>query len=120
MVRLWHDDVRPAPEGWIWARTNDDAKRILGTGVVGEISLDHDLGWHEYAEEDMDADTILAGIPPKWGEETGMDLVHWMIAHDLVPEKITIHSWNPGGAKRMAAALNGAGHGVVVAPFTAK
>ena len=107
-MRIWHDDVRPAPEGWTRAEDNAQAKLLLSSAaLVTTISLDHDLG---AAPSD--------GIYAKGSsEETGMKLVEWMIEHDLVPEEVIIHSWNPPGARRMAEALNAAGHNVTLAPF---
>lgn len=99
-VRLWHDDERPAPEGWLRAVTNWDAKDILMREEVVECSLDHDLGFHK-------------------GAETGLDLVEWMVQNDKVPERVTIHSWNPDGARYMAARLNYFGHSVTLSPFRA-
>lgn len=116
-VQLWHDDVRPAPEGWVWARTNDEAKRILSTSQVVEISLDHDLGFHD-VEIPEDPDEFITVMNLKGRDsQTGLDLVHWMVENDLVPETVTIHSWNPPGAQAMAARLNRFGHSVTVRPF---
>ena len=42
-MRLWLDDVRNAPEGWVHVRTPDEAIHLLRSGEVEEISLDHDL-----------------------------------------------------------------------------
>lgn len=116
-VQLWHDDVRPAPEGWVWARTNTEAKQILSTKNVVEISLDHDLGFHEVVMPD-DPDELAEVLFLKGrGSETGLDLVEWMVQNERVPEKVTIHSWNPPGAQAMAARLNRFGHSVTVSPF---
>lgn len=43
-MRLWLDDVRPAPDGWVWVKTARDAIALLAAVGVAEISLDHDLG----------------------------------------------------------------------------
>lgn len=42
-IKLFVDDIRPAPEGWQLARTVTDAIRILNTQDVSEVSLDHDI-----------------------------------------------------------------------------
>lgn len=42
-MKLFVDDIRMCPEGWDLARTNSDAIRMLSTGYVEEISLDHDI-----------------------------------------------------------------------------
>lgn len=112
-MKLWHDDVRPAPEGWVRARTNSEAKQFLrqrtepdGRMTVTVASLDHDLGADDAERFERDS--------PEWwdamrragrGAETGFDLVEWMVENDSVPPLVLIHSWNPAGAERMAARL---------------
>lgn len=117
-MRLWHDDVRPAPEGWIWARRNQEAKAILmNCWPIVEISLDHDLGLHD-VEIPEDPDELAEVLILKGrGEETGLDLVRWMIEEGRVPRMVTIHSWNPPGAIAMRKALQEAGYPASVAPF---
>lgn len=44
MTRLWLDDERPAPAGWVHVRTASTAIELLAAGGVTEVSLDHDLG----------------------------------------------------------------------------
>jgi len=43
-VKVFLDDVREAPAGWIRCRTPDEVIVLLETGDVEELSLDHDLG----------------------------------------------------------------------------
>lgn len=44
-MNLWLDDERPMPEGYDrHVRTAPEAIALLASGVVGKISLDHDLG----------------------------------------------------------------------------
>lgn len=117
-MKLWHDDVRPAPEGWMWARRNSEAKAILmNCWPIVEISLDHDLGLHdvvlpENPDEQMDV-LFLKGQ----AAETGLDLVNWMIEEGRVPRSVTIHSWNPPGAQAMLRAFRAAGYPASVQPF---
>jgi hypothetical protein len=121
MKRLWVDDVRPPPQpGWEWARTNTQAKELLATGEVVECSLDHDMGLHDIEVPDpaIDPDAFLdavckAGV----AEETGYDLVCWMIENEHVPYRVTIHSWNPGGAANMASRLNYYGYDCYITPY---
>ena len=125
---MWHDDVRPPPKGWVWARTNERAKELLSQRLVTEISMDHDLGLHV-----LESDVPAPGEEDYWDKvieiayatntedaETGLDLVEWMILKRLVPAKVTIHSWNPSGAMMMATRLANNGHEVVVEPFDPK
>jgi hypothetical protein len=117
MIKLWHDDVRPPPStDWSWARTNEEARMLLynqkviaeeGGDPCVECSLDHDLGA-------LPSDGLYAKGA---AEETGMQLVEWMIENDMVPPRVVIHSWNPGAAKRMRAALFAAGHNAELRPF---
>lgn len=118
VLRLWHDDIRPAPNGWVWARTNEEAKAVLRTGEVAEISLDHDLGLDHYSEAEVNANPELL-FGKGQSEQTGMHLVVWMIEEARVPGIVTIHSWNPAGASRMRDALKASGYGnVLVIPYT--
>ena len=115
-MKLWHDDIRPAPEGWVWARTNDEAKEILLSNEVTEISMDHDLGMHHYTEQQITENPeLIFGMGR--GPHTGLDLVEWMVETGNVPSVITIHSWNPWGAKEMAETFNDHGHNCTVQPF---
>lgn len=103
-VKMWHDDVRPLPndkQDWIWVRTNDEAKELLSTCKVVECSLDHDLGHHYINVEDEEDAIYLKGD----SEDDGFQLVKWMIEKNIIPPRITIHSWNPYGAEMMASYL---------------
>lgn len=73
-MKLWLDDIRPAPEGWEWVLTADDAIDAMRTGTVTHASLDNDLG------ED---------------QQEGRRVVYFMAENDLWPsEGIDIHSAN--------------------------
>jgi len=43
-MRVYGDDERPAPAGWIPVRWPDEAITLSETGNVTDISPDHDLG----------------------------------------------------------------------------
>lgn len=43
-MRVFLDDERATPEGWVRAYWPDEVIALLETGVVAELSLDHDLG----------------------------------------------------------------------------
>lgn len=84
-MRIWLDDLRPAPEGWRWVGTVAEARSLLEEEVVVEASLDHDLGE---------------------GEEEGYALCVWMAETGHWPrEALAVHSSNPPGAGRMCGVV---------------
>jgi hypothetical protein len=89
-VKLYLDDMRPPPDGWVLVRTAQEAIAILETGGVSHLSLDHDLG-------DDDA----------FG--TGYDVACWIeeavALRGFAPPDITIHSANVVGRARMGRAV---------------
>jgi hypothetical protein len=112
MINLWLDDCRPAPEGWVWVKTVDEAKPYLERGEVQRASLDHDLGA---------CDACLGGLSEmRWSARrnfqempncdhfgTGYTLVCWMEETRFWPvEKPTVHSLNFEGARRMRMAID--------------
>lgn len=115
-MKIWHDDIRPAPEGWVWARTNNEALKLLRENDVEEISLDHDLGLDHIETEEAHLYINYKGQ----AEETGLDLVDHMCAEGLCPDKITVHSWNPSGAQRMVKTLKAKGFHAKYIPYEAQ
>lgn len=90
-MKLWLDDVRLPPDGWKWAKTADEAIAYLLTGLVVELSLDHDLGPEE------------AG--------TGYDVITWIEEMTYVsgfnpPATIKIHSANLVGRANMQRSID--------------
>ena len=87
-VRLWLDDLRPAPPGWVWIKTVPAALSLLRRGLVSEVSLDHDLG-----EE---------------GGGTGYDVACFIEQEAfhgrLARLRWAVHSANPVGKERMQTA----------------
>lgn len=89
-LKVYLDDERIAPEGWVQVRWPDEAIKLLQTGSVSHLSLDHDLGDDQRG--------------------TGYDVLLW-IEQEVVlskftpPPKIEVHSANPAARKRMLAAI---------------
>ena len=86
-MKLWIDDVRPAPEGYKWCRSVNATKvNIQIAEKVGFpielIDVDHDAG--DYANDGGDYIKLL-----DWLEETGRNY------------PIRIHSMNPVGVENM-------------------
>lgn len=88
-MKVYLDDLRPAPEGWVRVFWPDEVIALLKTGLVTEISLDHDLGSEQRG--------------------TGYDVLLWIedavVTTRFIPPKITVHSANPVARQRMDAAI---------------
>lgn len=86
-MKLWIDDVRTPPPGYVWVRSTEDAIQIMfGVGQIELIDIDHDAG--DYAQYGGDYIEVL-----KWLEETGRRY------------PIRIHSMNPVGVQNMRAII---------------
>lgn len=92
VLKLWVDDVRPAPDGYIWCQSVNNAINVIEywddfMGVKIElIDIDHDAG--DYVELGGDYIKLL-----DWLEETGRNY------------PIRIHSMNPVGRENMRAII---------------
>jgi hypothetical protein len=89
-MRVWLDDVRPAPDGWVHVRTPEEAINRLKTGEVEEISFDHDLGLDDYEDG---------------RERTGYRVLLWieeeMHLRVVKPPNMRVHSGNVPGHERL-------------------
>ncbi len=103
-MNLWLDDIRPAPDGWIWARTAKDAIRWLRTGKVVECSLDHDLGWCVRCGSKVSPQPICVRCKCAC-HMTGYQVTLWMAKRNVWPSKVSVHSANPVGRQRMIAVI---------------
>jgi hypothetical protein len=112
-TRLWLDDVRSAPPGWLHARTVAEAKELLLKGDVDEASLDHDLGLGPATcaecigrgEKDANPTTLVCACRCH-EQETGYDLCVWMARLGVWPKrKPVVHSRNVVGAERMRGVI---------------
>lgn len=98
-MKIWIDDIRPAPDGYVWLRSVDEAKECIvyaenqwarrnevfydcSSFEIKLIDIDHDAG--EYAEFGGDYIKLL-----NWLEETNRNY------------PIRIHSMNPVGVENM-------------------
>ena len=89
-MRVWLDDTRDAPPGWVRAFTPEEVIGLLRLGAATEVSLDHDLGL-EHGESERTGYTVLLWLEMEVG--TG----RWTRP---LPD-ISVHSGNPVGRDRM-------------------
>lgn len=84
-MKVYLDDERRTPEGWVRTYWPEDTIALLSTGLVEQISLDHDLG-----------DDIRG---------TGYDVVLWIeeevALNGFKPPIITVHSANTSARHKM-------------------
>jgi len=84
-MKVYLDDERKTPEGWIRTYWPDEVIRLLQTENVEEVSLDHDLG-----DDDRG---------------TGYDVILWIeeavFTRGFVAPKIRVHSANSSAREKM-------------------
>lgn len=101
-MKLWVDDIRKEPEGWMRAHSVTEAIRLLDTFEATEVSLDHDISMK------VSVGTKEAGYSeprPFASNETYEPVARFIAARYTPPLKIMIHTANPAGAERMASIL---------------
>lgn len=98
-MKVFLDDERQTPEGWIRVHWPDEAIALLETGKVLRISLDHDLG------DDL--------------RGTGYDVITWIEEavrlRAFCPPRIDVHSANPAARDRMLAGIRAIEHALTAA-----
>lgn len=88
-MKVYLDDERIAPDGWIQVRWPEDAIRLLESGEVTELSLDHDLGDDAHG--------------------TGYDVVLWIeeavATRGFRPPSIKVQSANSSARMKMESGI---------------
>lgn len=123
-MKLFLDDVRPAPAGWVLARSVDEAIQHVKDYYIFpwtplEVSLDFDLGmtgahcetcndrgWgrlHDHPDYCPDCSHEILTIDES--APTGIMLLYWFLENDLIPDKIYLHTANPVGLSSMQWAV---------------
>ena len=93
-MKLWIDDIREAPEGYVWCKSTSEAIYCIIRSLLPDhngiafspielIDIDHDAG--EYAKDGGDY----------------IKLLDWMEENGYTPSAIHIHSMNPVGVQNM-------------------
>lgn len=89
-MKIWLDDLRPAPEGFVWCRSVNQAKRAIEeaekSAFVELIDCDHDLG--DYAQDGGD----------------GIKLLDWLAERGTF-YSVALHTMNPVGWENMLRTL---------------
>ncbi|NBF05920.1 hypothetical protein GV819_26865 [Pseudomonas sp. Fl5BN2] len=88
-MKIYLDDERQTPQGWVRTYWPDEVIELLQAGGVEEVSLDHDLGDDQRG--------------------TGYDVILWIeeavALHDFCPPVIHVHSANASAVEKMRAGV---------------
>ena len=88
-VKVFLDDERSPPDGWVLVRWPEEAIELLETGDVTHLSLDHDLGDDERG--------------------TGYDVILWLeeavALRGFEPPVVTVHSANTSARVKMSQGI---------------
>jgi hypothetical protein len=88
-MKVYLDDERPTPAGWTHARWPEDVIKLLKTGQITHLSLDHDLGDDDHG--------------------TGYDVLLWLervvATEQFNPPVMTVHSANTSARDKMNLAI---------------
>ncbi|SEK30572.1 hypothetical protein SAMN05216359_101364 [Roseateles sp. YR242] len=102
VMKVFLDDERSTPQGWLRAYWPDEVIALLKTGRVSDLSLDHDLG--------DDA------------RGTGYDVVLWIeeavALNAFEPPRIKVHSANSSARAKMEAGIRSIERLAQRAPFS--
>ena len=102
-MKLWIDDVRTSPDGWVWCKSSKEAVDLLikhniepNEDRITHISFDHDLGI------DIDGSLDEAIVVAKFIEEAVynklmLSKIHW-----------DVHSANPVGKTNIEMTMESA------------
>lgn len=100
-MKIWVDDVREAPEGYIWCKSTNEFLRYFRRnfdflyGNIELLDLDHDAG--DYASEGGDYIEILKELER---------LSHKRVYHNAICDiTFRLHSMNPVGVENMRAII---------------
>jgi len=90
-MKLYLDDEREAPAGWVRVKTADLAVALLEENNFEVVSLDHDLGYTSDKHK------------------TGYDVLCWIEEQVYMKEyplpEIRIHTANPAARRKMESAV---------------
>ncbi|NOJ79169.1 cyclic-phosphate processing receiver domain-containing protein [Myxococcus xanthus] len=88
-MKVYLDDERATPYGWVRVWWPEEAIALLASGQVTELSLDHDLGDDTHG--------------------TGYDVLLWLeeavATRGFVPPRVQVHSANSSARQKMMLAI---------------
>ena len=87
-MKIWVDDVRPAPEGYYWCKSVNETKEVIRRYMqwnmrIELLDMDHDAG--DFASDGGDY----------------IEILNWLEEYMICYFPIRIHSMNPVGRENM-------------------
>lgn len=91
-IKIWLDDVRPAPDGYVWCKSVNGCKQAVVDAeqsghIIAVIDCDHDMG--DYFCDGGD----------------GIALIDWLLERETLYQ-IQLHTANPVGRANMQRAID--------------
>lgn len=98
-MKIWVDDVRPAPEGYVWCKSANEALRTITKyrDEITLISLDHDSG--VYHKDGGDFIRVLNELERLSRGSTDANRTYWSVRCKEIVFKL--HTANPVGRENM-------------------
>ena len=97
LYKIWLDDLRPAPDGYMWFKSVNDTKSFIESKkdrlCIFMLDLDHDLG--DYAYDGGDAIRLI-----EWLLWNGYHEMNW------IRFIFNFHTMNPVGRENMKALVD--------------
>ena len=96
-MKIWIDDIRPAPEGYVWCKSTNEAKNVI-TCAMQMLRIENSANIPVIELIDIAHD---AGDQARWGGDY-IQVMHWLEKQCYnYPFVYRIHSMNPVGAQNM-------------------
>lgn len=97
-MKLWVDDVRPAPKGYVWVKSVSRAKSVICKYENENKQIKESFGFEEIPIEVIDIDHDAGEYVSDGGDY--IKLLDWLEATGR-NYPIHIHSMNPVGVENM-------------------
>lgn len=97
-MKLWIDDVRPAPPGYQWVKSVDAA-----LGYLRKHNKINAVTYHFFKIEALDLDHDAGDYASQGGDY--IKILDWMEAHSINDIPIRLHTQNPVGRMNMRAII---------------
>lgn len=98
-MKIWVDDVRPAPDGYVWCQTTNEAKHVI-QHIFSLYHIHDTKNLPRIELLDLDHD---AGDLARWGGDY-IKILDWLEKQGWnIP--IRLHTMNPVGRENMRAII---------------